>query len=228
MWGEQYLCFHPTEETDVQSVTELAFKHTAGWDLALNSRFGWPWISIFQQPPQRNVLTAPTPSPKASPHKGHKGRHLYFSPAALTPEAPIHHLWEVIDIRKVTVTNLRYRHTSLLCLKPPTETLLSYNQTGKGTCALLPTQLTLLPLFLSVSLNPISVGTVASYALYSSYIHACPWPQAHGAYCHFCLGRMQILTLCLAIQIAYSLALYLPGSTLRNIISGRMGKLSVP
>lgn len=123
------------------------------------------------------------------------------------------------------------RHTaSLLCLKPPTESRLSYNQTGKGTCALLPTQLTLLPLFLSVSLILVSVGTVTSYALYSSYIHACPWPQAHGTYCHFCLGRMQILTLCIALQhqIVYSLALYLPGFTLRNIISGRTGSFLSP
>lgn len=155
----------------------------------------------------------PTPSPKASPHKGPKNRHVYFSPAALTPKAPIRHLWEVTDIWKVTVTNLRCRHprhiACLLCLKPPTESRLFYNQTGKGTCALLPTQLTLLPLFSSVSLILVSVGTVASYTLYSSYIHACPWPQAHGAHCHFCLGRMQILTLCLTIQhqIVYSLAL---------------------
>lgn len=158
-------------------------------------------------------LGCPQPSPTASAQKGHKSRHLYFSPAALTPEAPIHRLWEVTGIWKVTVTNLRYghpRHTaSLLCLKPPTESCLSYNQTGKGTCALLPTQLTLLPLFLSVSLILVSVGTVASYALYSSYIHACPWPQAHGTYCHFCLGQMQIPTLCLALQhqIVYSPAL---------------------
>lgn len=53
-------------------------------------------------------LDCPHPSPKASPQKGHKSRHLYFSPAALTPEAPIHHVWEVTDIWKVTVTNLRY------------------------------------------------------------------------------------------------------------------------
>lgn len=178
-------------------------------------------------------LDCPQPSPKASPQKGHKNRHLYFSPAALTPEAPIHHLWEVTDIWKVGVTNLRYRHprhtASLLCLKPLTESRLSYNQTGKGTCALLPTPLTLLPLFLSVSLILVSVGTVASHALYSSYIHACPWPQAHGTYCHFCLGRMQILTLCLALQHQIVYAPALPSwFHSRQYYQWEDGELSVP
>lgn len=213
--------------------TELASKHTAGWDLALNSRFGWPWTSVFQQPHRCNVLTGPTPSPKASPHRGYKSRHLYFSPAALTPEASIHHLWELTDIWKVTVTNLRYRHprhiASLLCLKPPTESrpsLLRSNWKGHPGLATNPAN------------SPASVSLPQPYQRrhcgllrFIFFIHTC-MSMASGPWC--LLPLLPETNANSDSVPSYSTPdcifarTFLPGSTLRNIISGRTGSFLSP
>lgn len=85
-------------------VTELAFKHTIGWAwhrapalVALNRYL--PTASPMQ-------WLDPSPTPRSLSIKVIKGRHVYFSPAALATLSTIHHLWEANDTWKVTSPTL--------------------------------------------------------------------------------------------------------------------------